>query len=354
MVRADLGPAAREDVDGVADRGLVELGASERPVDLPTRHDRHRVADATGRRAVDPHRLGRHRRRRGVTREPPRRRGGSLRLRGAVVSRRVNARRTAEELDRVREDRQHGLEALARARGTPRHVQDQRVTTSAGDGPRERRERRVLESGTAHQLDEARRLALDDRARGLGRHVPGSEPRPAGRHHQPNATLVRERSQERLDLLAFVRQDRALDDLEPGARRRIGLDRVAGSVRARALRDPVGHRDDGRRNAVRVHAPILPDVTVARPLADVRRVGPAPCRGVRFDRVGARGETTMDGMDRPAGGDARRGRADDRGDDGTARGGSRGRPSGGAEDHAARDVPDRFVRRASDERRGVS
>ncbi len=83
--------------------------------------------------------------------------------------------------------------------GLPGRFRNKVVPRGAGDRPREGRHGRRVEPDPAHELGQTRRLALEDRARRLGRDVARSEPGAAGGDDESERPAVRDLAQQRLD-----------------------------------------------------------------------------------------------------------------------------------------------------------
>jgi hypothetical protein len=111
------GPDVRCRLDSL----LVELGTPQRAAHGPTRFDRHRHADPTGR--LPRHHLHR------LHLDPL---TGARIVRHFGVTRRMRSGRTGKELDRVRQDGQDGIERLPNTIGTPGEIDDQRIAERAG------------------------------------------------------------------------------------------------------------------------------------------------------------------------------------------------------------------------------
>jgi hypothetical protein len=103
-----------------------------------------------------------------------------------------------------------------------------------GHPAREQAERRVPARVRSDRLGVAGRLAVDHRARGLGRHVVDRQPGAAGREHESHALVVRQPLQRRHDRLAVVR-DQLVLDLQAGLLAQ-PHERGAGDVLALAVR----------------------------------------------------------------------------------------------------------------------
>jgi hypothetical protein len=147
MIRPRLRHARGQDVRRIGDRGGVELCASERAADLAVRDDAHAAADAARRRAA----------RSNGGRGDERRVGGVRAARVPVLAVRpvpggMLAGSPLEEVQRVRNHGQHGLEPLSHASGASRQIEHEGSADAAGDGPGERGERRRPQSGGPHQL----------------------------------------------------------------------------------------------------------------------------------------------------------------------------------------------------------
>src|ERR1043166_9365105 len=95
-----------------------------------------------------------------------------------------------EQGDSVGERLCNGSEALDGALQAPGQIDYDGATADAADGAREVRERRGFEAPEAHQFGEPRRVALDDVARGFGRHIPRREARAACRHDELDVPTV--------------------------------------------------------------------------------------------------------------------------------------------------------------------
>ena len=185
------------------------------------------------------------------------------------MTRGVSSGRAPEQLDRVREHGEHGVERFPDASGAAGKVDDQRPSQRTRDGAGERGHRGVREAGGPHQLGEAGSFAIDHSTRGLRRDVPGTEPGPPGRHDEP---VRRRQVPERgLDVRPLVRDDAAIRHVEP--RRAEELHgHITGLVLARPTGDAVGDRQHG--GSGRSH-----DTSLASP----EKTLPAPPR----DRVSA-------------------------------------------------------------------
>ena len=133
------------------------------------------------------------------------------------MTRGVSTRRSPEQIDRVGEHREHGIERLADAGGAAGEIEDQRPSPRARDGAGERGHRGVREPAGPHQLGQAGSLAIDHGASRFRRDVPGTEAGPSGRHDEP--VRRREVPEGRLDVRPLVRDDAAIDTSNPAAPR---------------------------------------------------------------------------------------------------------------------------------------
>ena len=110
-----------------------------------------------------------------------------------------------EEVEGVGGDRQHDLEAFAGAARRAGEVADQRLAAGAGDGARQHAEAAAaVVARPADRLDDAGRLAFDDRARAFGREVARAEAGAAGRDDQAREAVgqLDERVGDRVDAVA--------------------------------------------------------------------------------------------------------------------------------------------------------
>src|SRR5215472_4100957 len=137
----------------------------------------------------------------------PVRRTGRRSGRGSAV-----VRPAGQQAHGVAEDGHDGRERLGGAAHAARQAHDQRPAPDARQGARQRRHRRGAQALGAHELPEARHLALDDRAHGLGGDVARGQAGAPGGDHELAA--VRRRDQEGGDPVPVVRHHLDCRDLE--------------------------------------------------------------------------------------------------------------------------------------------
>src|SRR5690606_7561654 len=161
----------------------------------------------------------------------------------------------AEQLDRMTEERLENGQSITNAARAPREIDDEGTAADPGNAAGQPCVRRSGGASGANRLGDARRLALEDRPRRLGRDVPRSETRSARRDDDVSDVAVGPGGESRADRRGIV------GDHGAGGRHVTMRDRplrndIAAPVLARAPRDPVRYGENGQ--AYRVHARLLP------------------------------------------------------------------------------------------------
>ncbi len=137
--------------------------------------------------------------------------------------------------------RDHREELVDRIR-VAGEVHDQGAAGDAADPARQQRERLVTQALDQHRLLERGRLALDDGARRLGRHVVPGQARASGRADEPHV-VGDERAQPRLDRRRVVGEDLDRQHLAARLPQQFGEPR-AGAVLAVAAGEARRDRED--------------------------------------------------------------------------------------------------------------
>ena len=155
---------------------------------------------------------------------------------------RVGGRLIGKERHGMAERRTKHRVTVAAATRRAGQVDDERVADDTCDAARQESMRRLRDRVSAERLGNARRLALQHRARRLGCHVARSEARPARRQDDSGRRgKLFDRSG---DLVGLVGNDAPLDVVSVRAQQLV--EHVAARVVGRAARDAVRNGQDRR------------------------------------------------------------------------------------------------------------
>ena len=106
-------------------------------------------------------------------------------------------RLSAQQVDRMGNQRGHGFQRFHRARRTPRQIQNQRTPPHAAHASAQRGKRSLLRAFAAHALSHATQQAVADSDSSFGRNVARSNPSATRGHHESH--LARQPNQHFLN-----------------------------------------------------------------------------------------------------------------------------------------------------------